>query len=334
MSRTPQISVIIPTYNRANCITKAIDSVLAQSFQDFEIIVWDDGSTDDTREIVKAYGDHRIRYYFGDNHGVSFARNRAIEQASGKYIAFLDSDDVWEPEKLLSQLSMFNMYDSLDIICTDNRNINKIVGSEWTSFGRHRAGKNNLGTIKIDENYFVITTGLLENIFTFPLRLSTIMVKKDVLFEVGLFDENLRNGEDRELWWRIGLLGKVFGYIDLVLVQKYQIDAGLSSFSIEYLENKIKCFDKMIVDAKGYKSGQHDKMLRAQLWRVIESTLSNYAILGEWKKSLLLIMRYPKIGLARKKISVFTKAVVNAIKASWRIGDEKKKGGDSGVTKK
>jgi len=101
MIKNPTISVIIPTYNRANFIDVAIKSVLNQSYQDFEIIIVDDGSTDNTEEIVKNFNDFRINYFFHKfNQGISAARNTGIKACQGKYIAFLDSDDEWLPEKL------------------------------------------------------------------------------------------------------------------------------------------------------------------------------------------------------------------------------------------
>jgi len=95
----PKISVIIPTYNQGRLILRCIDSVLHQTFQDFEIIVVDDGSTDNTKEILSAYG-HPIRYLFQQNWGPSRARNAGIGQAKGDYIAFLDSDDYFAENNL------------------------------------------------------------------------------------------------------------------------------------------------------------------------------------------------------------------------------------------
>lgn len=105
ISNQPLVSVIIPTYNRAELVPRAIDSVLGQSYQNLEIIVVDDCSEDNTEEVVKAIADNRLRYYCHDiNQGGSTARNTGIELACGKYIAFLDSDDVWLRQKLELQL--------------------------------------------------------------------------------------------------------------------------------------------------------------------------------------------------------------------------------------
>jgi glycosyltransferase involved in cell wall biosynthesis len=99
----PRVSVVIPVFNRARCLGRAIDSVLDQDFKDIELIVVDDGSTDDTRKILQGYGD-RVRSVFQENQGPGAARNNGVGHATGEWIAFLDSDDVWLPQKLGRQL--------------------------------------------------------------------------------------------------------------------------------------------------------------------------------------------------------------------------------------
>lgn len=105
------ISVIVPTYNRANVLHISIDSILKQTYQDFELIIVDDGSSDNTKEIVERYADSRIRYVRNDSntHGPSVARNIGIHHAKGDYIAFNDSDDAWREDKLDKQLQFLKM---------------------------------------------------------------------------------------------------------------------------------------------------------------------------------------------------------------------------------
>ena len=109
IENAPLVSVIIPTYNRAEIIEEAVDSVLAQDYKDFELIVVDDGSTDNTSEVLATYGDD-IRVLYQENKGVSAARNRGISEAAGKLIAFLDSDDLWMPQKLTTQVEFFRHF--------------------------------------------------------------------------------------------------------------------------------------------------------------------------------------------------------------------------------
>jgi glycosyltransferase involved in cell wall biosynthesis len=101
------VSVIIPTFNRGWILKEAVDSVLAQDYKGFELIVVDDGSTDNTSEILASYGND-IRVLFQENKGVSASRNRGIAETSGQFIAFLDSDDLWLPQKLSTQVEFYN----------------------------------------------------------------------------------------------------------------------------------------------------------------------------------------------------------------------------------
>lgn len=110
------VSVIIPSYNRAHCIRKSIESVLAQTYDDIELIIVDDGSTDGTRELVESINDSRIRYIYQKNAGACAARNHGIDMANGEFIAFQDSDDIWLPRKLERQMSILQEYPDVDIV--------------------------------------------------------------------------------------------------------------------------------------------------------------------------------------------------------------------------
>lgn len=111
------ISIVIPTYNRENVIKECVESILCQTYEDFEIIIVDDGSTDRTKKIVQQVEDSRLHYIYQDNQGACVARNHGIEAAKGEYIAFQDSDDKWEPKKLEKQLQVLLTNDNVDIVC-------------------------------------------------------------------------------------------------------------------------------------------------------------------------------------------------------------------------
>lgn len=121
MESNPLVTVITPTYNRESFLPEAIDGVLAQTFGDFELIVVDDGSTDKSWEILAAYEekDNRIRTFRQENQGQSVARNRALAEARGKFICFLDSDNYWPAEKLQQQITLFDEHPSVDVIYGD-----------------------------------------------------------------------------------------------------------------------------------------------------------------------------------------------------------------------
>jgi glycosyltransferase involved in cell wall biosynthesis len=118
MTAAPRVSVIIPTYNRADLIPQAIDSVLQQTFSDFEIIVVDDGSTDDTAAAVKAYGD-RVRYVWTPNGGTGHARNVGMQHARGRYFTFLDSDDLLYPYALELQTRLLERFPAVSMVCAE-----------------------------------------------------------------------------------------------------------------------------------------------------------------------------------------------------------------------
>ena len=187
MMKIPLVSVIIPTYNSADYIEEALESVFKQTFQDFEIIVIDDGSNDGTGEILKKYGD-RVRYLFQDNSGPASARNKGIRIARGRYIAFLDADDIWLPTKLEKQIGLFYQCEHLGMVTTgvcsfDERGV----------FGFSTNKRKTLMHGDIARNIF-----LHSNVGT-----PTVMVRKEVFDNIGFFEENIRQAEDDNMWIRI-----------------------------------------------------------------------------------------------------------------------------------
>lgn len=181
----PTVSVIIPTFNRARAVCAAVDSVLAQTFADYELIVVDDGSRDDTPQALTAYG-RRIRLIRQDNRGVSAARNAGLAVAEGALIAFLDSDDLWLPHKLKAQTDFFAanptaMWQQTAEIWIRN-------GKRVNPKRRHtkQAGR--------------IFQASLELCLISP---SAVMLRRELLAEFGRFDERLPACEDYDLWLRI-----------------------------------------------------------------------------------------------------------------------------------
>jgi len=182
----PLVSIIIPTYNRAWIVRDAIDSVLGQTYADFELIVVDDGSTDRTPQILDAYGD-RLRVIRQANQGVSAARNRGIGDSSGPLIALLDSDDIWLPEKLTVQVDFFKRYPSALICQTEEIWIRN--GLRVNPGKRHRKPSG------------MIFERSLDLCLVSP---SAVMFRRALLEDVGLFDESLPACEDYDLWLRVG----------------------------------------------------------------------------------------------------------------------------------
>lgn len=197
----PSVSVIIPTFNRADFINEAIDSVLNQTYRDFEIIIVDDGSTDRTADVIAAY-DNEIIYEYQPNSGPSAARNRGIGLAKGKYLSFLDSDDLWLKHKLKIQMDLLFENPEIKICYTDEI---------WIRNGVRVNQK------KVHEKYsgFIFQRCL-------PLCIispSSIVLHKNVFSNIGTFDETLPVCEDYDLWLRISAKYPV-NYIDKKLIVK------------------------------------------------------------------------------------------------------------------
>ena len=181
----PLISVIIPTFNRAQTIQHAIDSVLVQTFSDFELIVVDDGSTDDTSIVInKLYP--TIRYYRQDNAGPAAARNAGIRLARGRYIAFLDSDDQWLKTKLEEQINVFRENPDIKICHTEEIWIRRGVRVNPKKIHRKYGGW--------------IYQKCLPLCVISP---SSVMIHRDVFDDVGYFDESMIVCEDYDLWLRV-----------------------------------------------------------------------------------------------------------------------------------
>ena len=184
-SKKPLVSVIIPTYNRAWALKEAIDSVLAQDFKDFELIVVDDGSTDNTGEMLDSY-DQDLIVIRQTNRGVSAARNRGIAEAAGRLIAFLDSDDLWLPGKLSRQVDFFNS--NPDAVINQTEEIWIRNGVRVNPKNRHH---------KFSGMIFEQSLALC------LVSPSAVMMRRSLLDAVGLFDEDLPACEDYDLWLRI-----------------------------------------------------------------------------------------------------------------------------------
>ncbi len=202
----PLVSVIIPTYNRAAILPRAIESVLAQSFGHFELVVVDDGSTDDTRAAVDRFADRRIIYLrHAQNSGGAAARNTGIDAARGRHVAFLDSDDEWLPDKLARQVAVLEQ-----------------AGSEMGAvYCAHTVQDDT--SARVEEGEGELHTG---DVFQTLLRgwcpasTSLFLVRRDPLVAVGGFDDSLPSFQDYDLWLRLAQICR-FDAVAVPLVIKH-----------------------------------------------------------------------------------------------------------------
>jgi glycosyltransferase involved in cell wall biosynthesis len=239
----PLISIIIPTYNRSSLVLEAVDSVFKQTFPDFELIVVDDGSNDGTGKALASYKD-RFIYRRQNNQGVSAARNHGLRQACGQWIAFLDSDDLWLPKKLETQMQFFSQNPEALICQTEEI---------WIRNGRR------VNPQKKHQKW----SG---PIFAPSLRLcivspSAVMIKKDLFEQVGFFDEGLPACEDYDLWLRISAQYPIY-LIDQPLIVKRGGHPDQLSRSTPSLDRfRIRALIK-ILNSGRLTDGQHSQAFK------------------------------------------------------------------------
>ena len=220
-----KISVIIPTYNRKHTLQRAIDSVLAQTFKPFEIIIVDDGSKDGTKEwLLQNYPS--VQYIHQPNNGVSSARNKGIQISQGSWIALLDSDDEWMPEKLEYQSRFLEMNRDSSFCHTNEIWIRN--GVRVNQMKKHK---------KYGGDIFKYCLDICR------ISPSSSIIKKDVFEEVGAFDESLTVCEDYDLWLRVTAKFNIL-FLDEPLIKKYgghldqlsRVPEGIEQYRIRSLE--------------------------------------------------------------------------------------------------
>jgi len=227
-SRQPKVSVIIPTYNRGWVLREAIESVLSQEFSDYELIVVDDGSTDDTPEILEVYG-REVIVLHQSNRGVSAARNRGIAASRGQLVAFLDSDDLWLPRKLTRQVDFFKANPATLICQTQETWVRN--GLRVNPGNRHH---------KFSGMIFEPSLALC------LVSPSAVMIRKTLFDRVGTFDESLPACEDYDLWLRVSCRYPVFLLDEPLIIKRgghqdqLSRAAGLDKYRIQSLQKLIE----------------------------------------------------------------------------------------------
>jgi len=244
----PEVSVIIPTYNSAETLVKAVESVLSQSYQDIEIIVSDDGSTDNTERVIQQFG-NRVIYLKNIHRGLpSVARNAGMCFASGKYIAFLDADDLWLPDKLKIQVDVLENNPRIGLVCSNAVLID--VGGEQSDKLYQAQGKGTSGSVFMDllRDNFVVT--------------SSAMLRREALKRAGNFPEakELQVGEDYALWLNIALHWEVV-YLEKPLIIYHDFPQS----SIRKKQDLPGYWRGMIFILRGISDQSLDKKLRHAL---------------------------------------------------------------------
>lgn len=214
MNRNPKVTVVIPTHNHAHFLSRTIKYVQSQVYDDYEVVVVDNGSTDNTKEVIDKFGWNKLRYFYQDNTGSAAGpRNTGIRLSKGEYIAFLDSDDVWYKDKLEKVMDVFNNNPDIGLVCND----------EYV-----RKGDNIITRLR----YGPYEPDMYEKLLFFGNRLSGsgTTVKKHLLFQAGCFDESKKfvHVEDYDLWLRLAKIGCKFFFLNEPLGEYILHDNNLS----------------------------------------------------------------------------------------------------------
>lgn len=230
------VTVVIPTYNSAIYLAEAVESVLAQTYRRFEIIVVDDGSTDHPQAVLEPFGS-KVEYFRQKNLGPSAARNTGIRLGRGEVVAILDADDLWLLDKLEKQVQFMANYRDVGLVFGDAELFNA-SGMLIPSFFREKLNASRLlgGNVILEDSFELL---LGENF----IPTSTVVMKRACLAKIGGFDESLKSVEDRDLWLRIARHFPI-GCLSDILVRKRVHDFNISSNSHLAVESIVKVTEK------------------------------------------------------------------------------------------
>jgi glycosyltransferase involved in cell wall biosynthesis len=296
-----KISVIIPAYNAESTITRAIHSVLSQTYPAYEIIVINDGSNDSTEEAVAPFCNNVKYFALGHHFGTSTARNTGIQKASGNWIAFLDSDDEWLPEKLEYQVRLIKNNPSIKW-CIGNYKLKTLTHEEIKIKKKppgyiceNKKGDNGLEGFIIRNYFEAAQKGYCD------AHTNLILIQKGVLEETGLFDATLYRSQDVDLWWRIALRFPKVGYIHkpLALWKRCGGDDALMMKRVEAKKGHYlrKVYDKNLKEVLQLSA-------RGQIDDPVVNYFINFASHNLFKSILMMIFLGHK-DMARKTLFQF-----------------------------
>lgn len=289
----PNVSIIVPAYNAEDYIGETIQSVLKQSYENWELLLVDDESTDGTKEIIQKYlNDPRIKYFYKKNGGQGSARNLGIKKARGDYLAFLDADDLWDVDKLKTQIKVFSE-NKVSLVFSKLRRIGKNGKYQNTDLG------SGTGMYRGFRALFLLAAG------TITIPNSSVMATREGVVEAGLFSEKdeIRNFEDYDLWFRMLISGYKFYGIEEAKGD-YRIHEGQSTYNnpgsslklIKYLEDmyeeypeKRQYFEFLIVHRLSSYFRLHGKTSEARN-KCMETYFSSSCIKTHWVEKYFIRM--------------------------------------------
>lgn len=281
-----KVSIIIPAYNAADYIREAVDSALAQTYPDVEVVVVDDGSTDNTKHVLEPYiSARKIKYVYEANKGLAGARDTGVKSAQGAYIAFLDADDLFLPEKVAEQVKVLEAHPDFGVCYSDLLHFTDSPSGvpEERKFYHHRY-KYPSGDV---------FGSLLRRQFINPLA---VMARSEVFEKYGYFDENLRRSEDWDLWLRWSRAGVKFYYLDKPLAH-YRM-RGVGNLSSAESEPAMKEKNLELFSRLGENLSEEEKK-KYKFEKILDTlrlkTAAAYLVVGDKKSALRLLSGWPLV---------------------------------------
>jgi glycosyltransferase involved in cell wall biosynthesis len=295
------VSVIIPAYQSAQTLPRAIASALAQEQVDLNIVVVDDGSTDNTEEVISdlAANDKRITYLRQHNKGPAAARNAGVQASAGELVAFLDADDEWLPEKLKKQVEILHANAEIDLVFTDSIEKNAVNGTEKKLSELNQSVLSSVGELRIcgDGSVVELTSGLQYSIYQKHfIHLSSVLLKRSAIESINGFDDRRVGTEDIDFLVRLAKRGR-FAYWKAVKAIHHGTPVGLSWQSERWLRELVNYHESCL-------KSEHYRHLRAlarvNLAKSIRALLVYYGIHWSPLKTIGLLYRSLKHGIDHK----------------------------------
>ena len=255
------VTIVIPCYNAEKYIAETIVSVINQTYTNWELIVVNDGSTDNSLNIIKEFAanDDRISFIDKKNTGVSDARNKGIALSKGKFIAFLDADDVWKSDFLKLVLARFSEDNLLGLVHSDNQIINEY--------------SEKLNQINASFEGYVLDKLLLGGENEYIFAISSVVVKKEVIDNVGQFDVHLTNGADHEFYFRVAKKYKI-GRVSKVGIY-YRLHANNMHANIELLEKDTLAIYKKSDETNLFKNSTFRRKCISNIYLILAGSFWN-----------------------------------------------------------
>ncbi|MFT4673738.1 MAG: glycosyltransferase involved in cell wall biosynthesis [Saprospiraceae bacterium] len=238
----PSFSIIIPVYNKEKYLSKTLESVLQQSFTDFEVLIIDDGSIDGSEHIIKGYIDSRIHYIKQKNKGVSEARNAGIQSATAQYIALLDADDTWHPNYLESMYTLIKEYPEESVFacaCSIETKSKTLLPT--------------YSNLALEDGKSAVVDYFSSSYINTILTSSSTIINRAIFNTIGIYNPTIKSGEDTDLWIRIGIAHKVV-FLNKVLAT-YTYEPSSLSNSPKEIKNTLQLdgYEEYTTTHKGLK---------------------------------------------------------------------------------